>query len=356
MLSYVIRRILLVFPTLLGITVIVYFMIALAPGGIGANLLSSEGTMRPEERKAMQEYLNKRYALDKPVTVRYFHWLNRISPVGFTDKAEGKSAFGFKAPDFGESFIRRRPVGDLIRESLPITLLLNILSMPLIYALSILVGIRAAARRGGAFDKASSTLFLALWSFPVILAGTLAIGFLTNEKYVHWFPANGLHDILSDNMPFLPHHGANGWERGWLFDTAWHLVLPVLCLSYGSFAVLSKLSRGAILDNILADYARTARAKGVSEKAVLYRHVLRNSLLPLITVAAGILPELIGGAVIVETIFGLPGMGRLGVDAVRQKDLDLVLAVTIMGTLLGLVGNLIADIGYALADPRVSYD
>jgi ABC-type dipeptide/oligopeptide/nickel transport system permease component len=315
--------------------------------------------MRPEERKAVEAYLIKQYALDKPVLVRYVYWLNRISPIGtYEREVDGKMVkrFGFKAPELGSSFIRRRPVVDLIAESLPTTVLLNVLSLPIIYGLAILAGIRAARDRGGLFDYSSSTVFLAMWSVPVILTGTLAVGFLTNEKYVRWFPSNGLHDLFATGMPFLPSFGPDGWQRGYLLDALWHLVLPVVCLSYGSFAILSKLARGAVLDNIQTDYARTARAKGLAEKTVLYVHVLRNSLLPLITVAAGILPELISGAVIVETIFGISGMGRLAVEAVKQKDMDLVLAVVLMGTLLALIGNLIADLCYAIADPRVSYE
>jgi len=163
-------------------------------------------------------------------------------------------------------------------------------------------------------------------------------------------------DLTADEMAYFPRFRSGHWERGWLLDAAWHLVLPVFCLSYGSFAVLSKLARGAVLDNINADYARTARAKGVSGRDVLYRHVFRNSLLPLITVATEILPSLVGGAVIVETIFGLPGMGKLAVDAVFQKDPELVLSETVVVSFLTLISYLVADILYAVADPRVSYE
>ena len=133
-------------------------------------------------------------------------------------------------------------------------------------------------------------------------------------------------------------------------------MLPLICLGYGQLAFLTKLARSATLENLSADYARTARAKGLRERDVLFRHVFRNSLLPLITVAAGILPAMLSGAVIVETIFGINGMGRLAVNAVFEKDPELVLSTALVGGLLGLVGYLLADIGYAVADPRVSYD
>lgn len=359
MLSYILRRLLLMVPTLIGITIVVFVAMSLTPGGISASLIPKGADMDPRVRAAMQEYINKRYRLDRPFYERYFYWLNNISPVGVKNVDEGFPAslrVGFKWPNLGESFIRRRPVYDLVVEAAPITVLLNVISFPIIYGLAVWAGIRAAARRGKTFDVASGGTFLALWSFPTILAGTLAIGFLASDKYVRWFPTNGLHDIFSDDMRFLPSHGPGGFERGYLLDMTWHLVLPIIVLSYGSFAVLSKLARGAVLDNITADYARTARAKGLSEHDTLYRHVLRNSLLPLITVASGILPAMLSGSVVTETIFGIPGMGRLTVEAAQQKDPELVLSLTLLVGLLGLIGNLLGDIGYAIADPRVTYD
>jgi peptide/nickel transport system permease protein len=185
----------------------------------------------------------------------------------------------------------------------------------------------------------------------------LAIGFLANAQYLKMFPAAGLHDVLADSMPFLPGRAATGaFQRGWLLDALWHLALPVICLSYGSFAFLSKLSRGAILENIQADYVRTARAKGVDERRVLFRHVLSNSLIPLITVGATILPALITGALVVEQIFSIPGMGKLTIDAINTRDRELFLSTTLVAGVLGLIGYLLADILYAVADPRVSYE
>lgn len=367
MASYILRRLLLMFPTLIGITIVTFLVMALSPGGIGAALLAREGNMRPDERKAVEAYLNERYGLNKPLYKQYLNWLNKVSPVGVKAPPQGfpsSWSFGFKAPDLGESFIRRRPVMDLVSEALPVTLLLNGLAIPIIYGFAIWTGIISAKHRGKLLDVTIGTSLIALWSIPVILMGVLLIGFLANDKYLHWFPSNGLHtvaagtagELTADQMAFLPRTAGNMWQRGWLLDSIWHLILPVFCLVYGGFAVLSKLCRGAMLDNIAADYARTARAKGVSAKDVLYRHVFRNSLLPLITVAAEILPGLIGGAVIVETIFGIDGMGKLAVDAVFQKDPELVLSETVVVSFLTLISYLITDILYAVADPRVSYD
>jgi ABC-type dipeptide/oligopeptide/nickel transport system permease component len=367
MASYILRRLLLLVPTLIGITIVTFLVMALSPGGIGAALLAQEGNMRPDERKAVEAYLNQRYGLDKPLYQQYLNWLNKVSPVGVKDPPVGYPSswkFGFKKPDLGESFIRRRPVIDLVSEALPVTLLLNGLAIPIIYGFAIWTGIISARHRGKLIDVTIGTSLIALWSIPVILMGVLLIGFLANDKYLHWFPSNGLHtvaagkagELTADQMAFFPRYVGDVWQRGWLFDSIWHLILPVFCLVYGGFAVLSKLCRGAVLDNIAADYARTARAKGVSAKDVLYRHVFRNSLLPLITVAAEILPGLIGGAIIVETIFGIDGMGKLAVDAVFQKDPELVLSETVVVSFLTLISYLITDILYAVADPRVSYE
>lgn len=406
MLSYVIRRLLLIIPTLIGITALVFFVVALSPGGVGASLLSQEAGMRPAEREAMRRYYNERYGLDQPYVVQYGRWLNKVSPVGFRawskddpqvrDAAAREAALhaaerqelaaagqsdeaikralkaidpgpdagdvrltrpAVKAPDLGDSFVRGRPVIGLILETLPITLLLNVISIPITYGIAVLSGVYAARHRGKLLDIVSGTTFLALWSFPVILAGVLLIGFLANSQYVRLIPAGGLSDVLADTMPFLPGRDEAGeFQRGWLFDRLWHLAAPVVCLSYGSFAFLSKLSRGAVLENIRSDYVRTARAKGVGERHVLFRHVLGNSMLPLITVGAHILPALITGAVVVEQIFSLPGMGKLTIDAINSRDRELFLSTTLVAGFLGLLGYLLADILYAVADPRVSYE
>ena len=360
MINYIIRRLLLMLPTLAGITVLVFSVMALAPGGIGANLMTSGGDMRPEERKAMVEYLNRRYGLDQPMTTQYLRWLNNIMPVGFATGPDGaRGEFGFKTPDLGSSFVKNRPVLDLVAEALPITLLLNALTVPLVFVGSILMGVYTARFRGGALDVSIGTVNLALWSVPTIWMGVVLIGFLASEEYLKWFPTSGLSSLRSDTWNFLPTFGTPsepGYQRGYLLDMLWHLVLPVICLTYSGFAFLTKLTRAAVLENLLSDYARTARAKGASERAVLWRHVFRNSLLPLITVTASILPGLLVGSVIVESIFSIDGMGRLAVEAVQMRDREVVLSITLITGMLTLFSYLLVDICYALADPRVSYE
>jgi ABC-type dipeptide/oligopeptide/nickel transport system permease component len=358
MASYIIRRLLLLFPTLIGITVVTFLVMACSPGGIKAAIANREGSLDPRQRAAIRAFYTKKYGLDKPLPVQYLKWANHVSPIGFKDHGygwPGNLGFGLKAPDLGESINARRPVLDMIEESLPITLLLNLVTLPIFLGVSVWSGIAAARKRGGIADVGGGTLLLGMWSIPQIWAGVLLVGYLANKEILHLFPAAGLHDLRSDEMNFLPTL-VGGFHRGWLLDTAWHLILPGICLCYASFAFTSKLTRSAMLENITSDYIRTARAKGVDERTILYRHVLRNGMLPLITAFASILPGLISGSVVVETIFGLPGMGKLAVDAVFDKDPEMVLSTTLVAGFLGLVSFLLADIAYAIADPRVSYD
>jgi len=357
MFSYILRRLLLMLPTLLGVTAVVFFVMALSPGGVGGSLLNELGTMEANQAKALRDYYNKRYHLDDPIVFQYARWLNQISPLGFEPLDDGTlGAFGFKPPHLGYSFSKGRPVTALYSEALPITLMLNLLAVPIIYTVAICSGILAARYHGKLFDVVTGIGFLALWSVPTIWAGVLLIGFLANKQYFHGFPAGGLSSTMADQMSFLPQWADQGFQRGWLLDRAWHLCLPIACMIYAGFAFLSKLTRGAVLENLSADFARTARAKGVSDRDVLLRHVFRNSLLPLITVAAGILPGLLVGSVIVESIFSIPGMGKLTIDAIYARDRELVLAGTLIGGLLSLFCILLADLAYAVADPRVSYD
>jgi ABC-type dipeptide/oligopeptide/nickel transport system permease component len=358
LLSYIIRRLLLMIPTLIGVTAVVFFTMGLSPGGVGGTLLSLEGEADSETIRALREYYNQRYHLDEPLITQYGMWLNRVSPIGWqtNDAGELVGLPTIKAPDLGRAFSKGRNVTELYAEALPITITLNLITIPIIYSIAIITGIYAARYRGQWFDVTTGTTFLGLWSIPAIWAAVLMIGFLANRDYLLWFPTGGINSTLAGEMPFLPRLDDNGFVRGWLLDRLWHLVLPVACLTYAGFAFLSKLMRGAVLENLSADYVRTARAKGVGEREVLWGHVFRNSLLPLITVAAGIIPGLLAGSVIVESIFSIPGMGKLTIDAIYARDRELVLAGALIGGLLGLGAQILRDVAYAIADPRVSYE
>ncbi len=457
--TYILRRLLLMIPTLIGITIIVFTVMAAAPGGISAQSLIEGQNLEPEVKKAMEEYYNRRYGLDQPAPMQYLRWLNNISPIGFRRNSDNElDGFGFKVADLGTSFQYGRNVGELLAERIPITLLLNVISIPIIYLISIVIGVYAATHRGKTFDTGTGITMMALWSVPTMLAGVLMIGFFASEQHWHWFPTSGLSERAAQDMPFLPHWSdwldililfaltglltglftqlslrlaakarmvfmaAGGaaigywmasvvpggssiasylflmtllaaigaviaytdfralrtfsmgamaivlaialafelmqgdFVRGYLFDRIWHLVLPIFCLTYGSFAFLAKLTRTSILENLQADYARTAYAKGVNAHDVLWQHVFRNSLIPLITVSASLLPALLAGSVIVETIFSIDGMGKLAVEAVQARDREMVLSITLVSGLLTLLSYIIADILYAMVDPRVSYE
>jgi len=405
MLSYLVRRVLLFIPTLIGATLVIFMLMALSPISIVDVLLPPGGNLQPGQRAARETYLQERYGLGDPAAVQYLRWLNNISPVGFRTwksddpevaesskrqrelraekerqlAADGLSANSVqqelrkivvrprpgdmrlnrpavKAPDLGNSFVQSRPVWPIIAEALPTTLLLEATSLPFAIAIAIVSGIWAAQHRGKAQDVVTGTVLLALYSIPVMWVGVMMVGYLANVHYFKIFPAEGLHDMRASAMPFFPDSGEGGWRRGYLLDTLWHLVLPVLCISYGMFAFYSKLARTALLETLSADFVRTARAKGLAEKIVLYRHAFRNSLLPIITALAMSVPSLILGTVVVESIFGLNGMGRLVVSSLKANDRELFLSVSMIWLLLQLGAYLLADVLYAVADPRVSYD
>lgn len=357
MLNYVIRRVLLMVPTIIGITLLVFFVMWLSPGGVGGSLLDEAGSMRPEERQARERYLNERFNLNAPFIVQYGTWLNHTLPLGVKPAGEGWPAswrVGLKVPDLGRSFTRERPVSDMIADALPVTLTLNLITLPVIYVVAITSGIWTAVKRGSAFDVGTGFVLIALWSLPGMWVGVMLIGFLANRDYLPLFPTGGLSSPLAAGWTFFPSF-AQG-HPGWLADRLWHLAAPVLCLTYGGFAFLSKLTRASMLENLAADFVRTARAKGQAERVILFRHVLRNSILPLITIASSILPGLLGGAAIIENIFSISGMGKLTLEAINVRDREVVLSVTLVIAMISTFSLLIADICYVLADPRVSYE
>lgn len=357
MLNYILRRILLMVPTVIGITLLVFFVMWKSPGGVGGSLLNESGQMRPDERLAREQYLEKRFGLHKPFIVQYGKWFNHVLPVGFKDAGEGwpsSSGFGFKTPDLGKSFTRERPVLDMIEDALPITLALNLITLPIVYGIAVGSGIATATRQGSAFDVSTGLVLIALWSLPGMWVGVMLIGFLANRDYIALFPTNGLSSPLASGWAFFP--SLRDHNPGWLLDRLWHLAGPIIVMTYGGFAFLSKLTRASILDNLASDFVRTAKAKGQTQNVILFRHVLRNSVLPLITTSSSILPGLLGGSAILENIFSINGMGKLMLEAITVRDREVVLSETLVISIIGTVSLLIADLCYVLADPRVSYE
>lgn len=259
------------------------------------------------------------------------------------------------APDLGMSFSRSQPVSKLIKTALPVTLLINLLAFPIIYLIAVPSGILAATHRGSWLDVASGGLFVALWSIPVVWAGVLAIGFLADKQYLGWFPVSGLHDNNASDMLLLPSWNKAGFQRGYLLDMLWHIALPVACLVYGGFAILSKQTRAAMLENFTMDYVRTAKAKGVDGRTIVMRHVFRNSLLPVITMFVTVFPATLAGSVVIERIFSIPGMGSMIIDAIFLRDTEILLSNSLIIGIVNIAALLLADILYAMADPRITY-
>ena len=337
MLNYVLRRLLLMIPTLIGMTLLLFVTVRFAPGlASGGGAFGSEGAMRSQEARAAAERAMKKrlHLVDDQgraisLPMQYVYWLR--------DTFTG---------DFGESVQYNTKVMNLIKERLTITLTINLISTFIVYLIAIPGGMLASVRRGKTFDVAWGLFTIGLFSLPIILVGDMLLGFLANPQYLGWFPSANGHSTNTDWMTSFQY----------ALDYLWHIVLPVICLSYGGFAYLSKIQRAAMLDNMGQDYVRTARAKGATGFVVITRHVFRNSLLPMITLFAGIIPSLLGGSIVVERIFSIKGMGDLMVTATFSRDLPIVQAVAFVGSAITLACLLVTDICYAIADPRVSYD
>jgi peptide/nickel transport system permease protein len=333
MTTYVIKRILLFFPTLIAITIITFTISRLAPGDptelkVGVSQESMKADEKSQLNQQAKEYYKEKWGLNKPIYMQYIIWL-------------GNMATG----DFGNSFIDNRPVMQKILERLPVTVPISLSTIFIAYIIAIPIGIYSAARQYSFWDRFSTIILFVFYSLPSFWIATMAIIFLANVEYVKIFPTSGLYTLGSDNWPFI--------ERMW--DRAYHLILPIACYTYGSFAFLSRQMRGSMLEVIRQDYIRTARAKGLKEKTVVMKHAFRNSLIPIITLFGGIFPALVGGSVIIETIFSIPGLGQLAFQALVARDYPLIMAELVIAAVMTLIGLLIVDILYAFVDPRIAF-
>jgi len=333
MTEYVIKRLLLFIPTLIAITLITFAISHLAPGDptelkVGVSNESMKADEKSQLNQQAKEYYKKKWGLDKPIYIQYLIWLKNMA-----------------TGDFGNSFVDNRPVIDKIVERLPISIPISLIAILISYLVAIPIGIYSAARQYSFWDRASTVVLFILYSLPTFWIGTMAIVFLSNVEYIKLFPTSGLYSLGSDNWGFF--------EKIW--DKVWHLILPITCYTYGSFAYLSRQMRGSMLEVIRQDYIRTARAKGLKEKTVVLKHALRNSLIPIITLVAGIFPALVGGSVIIETIFSIPGIGQLAFQALIARDYPLIMAELVIAAVLTIVGLLLMDIMYAIVDPRIAF-
>ena len=321
MLNYLARRFLMMIPLLIGITLISFVVIHLAPG----EPTDMQTQLNPEVSTELRNRLRDQYGLDKPLVVQYGEWLGR-----------------FVRLDFGDSFSQdRRPVLVKIVERLPITISINVLSIVIILAAAIPIGIYSATHRGSLFDRITTILVFIGFAAPSFWLALLLMDFFGVRFSL--LPISGLKSLDYDSLSFV----------GKGIDLGRHLLLPVFISTFGGLAGFSRYMRSNMLEVIRQDYILTARAKGLSEQSVIYRHALRNALLPVITILGLSVPGLIGGSVIFETIFAIPGMGKLFYDGVMMRDYPLIMGILVMGAILTLVGNLLADLCYALADPRI---
>jgi len=321
MIRYIGKRLLFMIPLLLGITVICFAVMRLAPG----SPTDIQTQMNPKSSVELQERLRALYELDKPLHVQYLSWLKRLVVL-----------------DLGRSFMPdQRPVADKILERLPITILINCLSLFLIMAIAIPIGVLSAVHQNSWFDKATTLFVFAGFATPSFWLALLLMIFF--GIHLGWLPISGLRSL---NYEYMAPVAA-------LLDLLKHLILPVFISAFGGLAGISRYMRANMLEVISQDYIMTARAKGLSERLVIYKHALRNALLPVITIMGLSVPGLIGGSVIFETIFAIPGMGQLFYMSVMSRDYPVIMGILFVGAVLTLIGNLLADVSYALADPRI---
>ncbi len=245
--------------------------------------------------------------------------------------------------DFGTSYTFKKDVLELIEERLPVTLWLNFFSIFLTYVIAIPLGIYSAARPRTLIDRATTLILFVLYSLPSFWVGSILILLLTGPPGVNWFPSHGMTSMNSENL--------SAWQ--WLKDVMWHLALPTVCLTYGGIAAISRYMRAGMLETIRQDYIRTARAKGLAESVVIFKHALRNSLIPILTLLAYLLPSMFGGSIIIESIFSIDGLGKLMFDAIINRDYPVIMSEVVISGFLTLFGILLADISYRIVDPRI---
>ena len=333
MLKYLIKRVLWMIPLLIGISLVSFLIIHLAPGDITSN----EAAFNPKASEESRQKLREMYNLDKPIIVQYGLWLKRMATLDF-----GKSFAGHQKPVFWQTIDKDGNITKgLIQEALPITLMINLLGLAITLVLAIPLGIIAARKYQGWQDRSITLFNFVGFSIPGFWLSLLLMYWLGVVN--NWFPISGLHSLNYESL--------DTWGK--IKDSLSHLFLPVVIPSITGLAGITLFVKNGMLDVLHQDYITTARAKGLNERKVVYTHALRNALLPLITIIGLSIPGLIGGSVIAETIFAIPGMGKLFYDAVLMRDFPVVMGILTIGSALTLIGNLLADVMYAWADPRV---
>jgi peptide/nickel transport system permease protein len=324
MITYILRRILGAIPLLLGILTIIFFVVHIAPGDPTARFFN------PNVSPEVIEQMRRNLGLDQPLHIQYFRWVT-----------------SFVQGEFGYSFGQMRPISEILPETLLNTLQLNAVALVLIFLIGMLIGIVQAVRQYSATDNALSFLALFFYSMPSFWFALMLI-LIFSLKASQWgwpviMPASGMTSVGFEFMSF--------GEK--IQDRFLHMLMPAVALGIGAAAGVARYMRGSMLEVIHQDYIRTARAKGLSERTVIFKHALRNALIPIVTLLGLYLPFLLSGTVLIETIFAWPGMGRLIIDGIFQRDYPLVMATSFVVASMVVLGSLVADVLYAIVDPRI---
>jgi peptide/nickel transport system permease protein len=323
MIGYLVKRLLGAIPLLLGILTIIFFVVHLAPGDPTARFFN------PNVSPEVIEQMRRNLGLDQPLHIQYWKWLT-----------------SFLSGDFGYSFGQMRPIGEILPEVLWNTMQLTLVSLVVIFAVGMLIGIVQAVRQYSLADNLLTFLALFFYSMPSFWFALMLILIFSRGADAGWlfnWPASGMMSIDYDYL-------SPGAQVG---DRVRHLVMPAIALGIGSAAGVARYMRGSMLEVIHQDFIRTARAKGLSERTVVFKHALRNALIPIITLVGLYLPFLLSGAVLVETIFAWPGMGRAIVEAILARDYPMVMATSFVIAAMVVLGNLLSDVLYAVVDPRI---
>ncbi len=337
--AYLIRRFLLIFPTIIGITLLTFMITRVVPGGpveqamMEAQFSGAESTGRNDQGGAREglssedlAYLNELYGFDKPVVVAYFDWLGKILVL-----------------DLGESYRYNEPVIDLIAERLPISIYYGLMTTIFTYLIAIPLGVLKAIKDKTWIDSGTSVVIFTGYAVPAFVLGLILVVYLGGR--LEWFPMQG---FTSDNFDSL-----NAFEK--VGDILYHSVLPLICYMIGSFAAMSVLMKNSLLENLSSDYIRTAYAKGLPTKRVIYVHALRNSLIPLAASFGNNLSLVFTGSYLIEKVFNIDGLGLLGFMAVTERDYPVVLGSLFLTSFIFLIGNILSDICLASIDPRIRF-
>jgi microcin C transport system permease protein len=340
--SYFLRRLLLIIPTFLGITMAVFLIMHFVPGGPverqimrmrmgsmgGESGGGGGGRMTVELPEDAIEQIRQYYGFDKPVHIRYAQWLWKLLHL-----------------DLGNSYIYQDPVWDVIKTRFPISITLGLTGFLLSYLICIPLGVMKAVKHGSRFDVASSVIVFLGYSVPGWALGTLLLVLFGGGSFWNVFPLGG---FRPDNWDYLPFG-----EK--VYQQLRYMFLPVLCYMVGEFATLTILTKNSLMENMSQDYVRTAFAKGLRKRRVIFVHALRNSMIPLATGLGSVFSLILAGSFLIEKVFNIDGMGYLGYQAILQRDYPVALGILVIGSLLMLVGNIISDVIYAVVDPRIRF-